>query len=202
MNTKTLIWVFKPANKVESEMVQRVAFTFGYAWSFPGGRNVHFTNVKYLLFIPENKCITCSNDESVVKRDACRVVTDMNEAVQYFTDPVTVKLMKMKEVVEVENLTAYDDGSVSAGEVPLDAGEFDGFVKKRNALLGRKPSMPVLSFDYKKEGPTTKRYKIDLISDEIEWFAGLDLNDNKQYKKFLRSKVIGPIMYLGMTESK
>jgi hypothetical protein len=73
MNQKTNKWAYKVKNEQDSEVVQRIAFSFGYSWS--GEKVVHHQESKYLIFNPdEGKELLYTTSPDSIDTRVCEIV--------------------------------------------------------------------------------------------------------------------------------
>lgn len=195
MNNKTSKWAFLPKSPVESETIQRIAFSFGYKWNISGNMISHVCE-RILCFNPSNKDITYSSSKQNVDDQVCLYCSSIEEALGYFKTPP--KILSSKET---SRGIVYSDGSVFVKGAALSSVEFDDLVEARKSVLGLTKKVPYISFSYKSESKAKKTLRrLFLLSETDDLISGLDVDDAKQFKHFRKDRISGDVVFLGFGE--
>ena len=160
MSETNIVWAYRVSSETESELLQRMAFSFGFKWLNHGmtpGVPIQLT-APYLVF-SNVFTLTYTFDERFIKGTRIPVVSTLSQALEFFKNPP---------------------------------------IRKKE---GRK--VPLVRFEYKKKGKESKSYLIELLEcpKGKRYIEGLDVNDNRQFKRFVYENMIGPIVFLGFSDN-
>lgn len=216
MNTKTNTWAALVGSPAISEVLQRLAFSFGYKW--PGYTSVEVVNTSYpvLFFNPDRKTIGFAFDTKSVDLMACKLCVTLDQVVELLKTPPD---MKEEWVKLCDGTTVYKDGSVLFGSGPRSAAvcstEMEEVIKARNKLMGKeekekekekekeeKKVLPVIQFRYSSPSSGERLRKLMVTDDQGDYYSGLDMDDANLYKKFRKDRVVGTVMFGGFAETK
>ncbi len=121
-----LPFVINTKNELESEMAQRIAFTFGYRWQ-RGGETPSHCDSKCLHFYPIDKRITYGYEYvSVGSSYNSHVIIGMDELVE---------CLKKPPGISVGVATIYKNRDVVIGGVRMTGEEFNTIVGERFKYL-------------------------------------------------------------------
>ena len=197
MNKTTSVWAYRSETRSNAELIQRIAFSFGYKWSLSDTPS--YLEARYFYFDPATKEITYGVDDGMVTERANRIAYTLKEAMELFKNPPEVEPSSLK----VGSITLFKDGTLRDGNGNLMKGEdFEKLVAERENFLGkRKPAMyPMISFEYKGECSTycTKR-RLVVIKSEESFVEGYELSGaQRNYKRFLFNRMHTLPVFLGL----
>ncbi len=195
MNKKTSKWAFLPKSPVESETVQRIAFSFRYEWTVSGNSISHVCE-RVLCFDPSYKSISYSSSKDNADDQVCLYCSSIEEALGYFKTPPKIVASQTTSRGAV-----FGDGSVDVDFSSLSSAEFDELVKARKSVLGSTKKVPYISFSYRSELKTKKTLRrLFLLSETDDLISGLDVDDAKQFKHFRKDRISGDVVFLGFGE--
>ena len=119
MNQRTNKWAYKIVSNEDSEMAQRIAFSFGYSWS--GKKQVQYENTQYLIFNPDDKEILWISTPENINKRVCEIVLSGDYALLQarFQNPP-------KNIVQLPDWIIYKDGTVRHidSELEIDPKQF------------------------------------------------------------------------------
>jgi hypothetical protein len=199
MNTNAINkWAVAVDRDYTSEAIQRIAFSFGYNWVNSGQQIMDF-ECKFLVFDPKEKVITHADNADFVKTAVNKIVYTINAVMDMFKNPPQEKLPFRHEVVVSKN------GDVNF-TIPLTllSKTFDELVGSRNKFIGKEEpaksdELPAVTFVYKAEAGANKRVRNILVQSVSDTYInGYDVSDSYQFKKFVRNKIVGDILFEGI----
>ncbi len=120
---------YRVKNATESEMVQRIAFSFGFEWAWRG-KEVAYTEVKWLCFEffgSTAKHIYYSSGDSGT--NGFKKIQTLDVLFE------TLKTPPVKESIEVGFARVFRTGAVKIGPSTLSPEEFDEIYKARKEFL-------------------------------------------------------------------
>lgn len=162
-----ILWAYKVNTVEESEIVQRMAFSFGYIWVEPGTefqKPIHLTE-PYLVF-SDRHTLTYSSTSKFLTELGIPVATTLTQAMEYFKNPPIEKKEEEKETKKEEKL-------------------------------------PLVRFSYaKKTGEQSYLIEVINYNQEKEYLEGLDVEADRQFKRFNFERIIGQIVFLGFSEKE
>lgn len=187
-------WAVRCQDSKFNEAIQRIAFSFGYAWNSIN-KTVQYSDARMLFFHPEDKVITYSYDNNTGL--ASVVVNTVSEAMDLFVNPPS-------NLKKAAGMTLNKDGSVLVEKLGVyTKNEFDEVVETRKTFLGdaKKETLPKVDFKYlTNKGHTDNN--IAVISMNNGNLEGYDLNDCNRIKTFSVIYIVGPIRFNGFWEKK
>jgi hypothetical protein len=208
MNPKTNTWAALVGSLAISEAIQRVAFSFGYKWpGYNSGEVVH-TVYPVLFFNPDLKTILFGFDTKTVDDKACKLCITFDQVIELFKTPPVVKKELWVKVCD-GTTTVHKDGFVLFGSGPrsvaVTSTEMEEVIEARNKLMGKeekKKVLPVIQFRYSSPSSGERLRKLMVTDDQVDFYSGLDMDDNNQFKKFRKNRVVGTVMFVGFSETK
>lgn len=212
MNTSNMFGI--KVTDLNAEIVQRLAFGFGYKWEHrrhqpeqapipcPCGDcsyDLLFDTKDKLImglwdFCPNGMWDFSSNDEDYSRipfaetKDACKIM-------ELFKNP-PVRILKIGDAIEITM-----DGSVKiVNPITLTDADFNNIVIDRNNFLGRNmvsgKMVPVVCFDYSTPKHGIKNRRIAVMEQTDAYLAGKDIDDENRFKKFLFERMITNPIYI------
>jgi hypothetical protein len=206
MNTNTSKWAVEigDGNANLSEAIQTIAFSYGFTWDGFARNNwgenvVDHTLARFLVFNPETKVITCRNFRKDVENECSQLVSKVEDVVNLFKSPPSVSV----SVKVGTDITVNKTGDVYMKTFVIGSELFEQIVSIRNKLLGKKNKFPVARFSYTSQNSGRKVRNVIVTDMNINngLLTGLDIDDNDKFKKFLTSKISGPVELRGFVES-
>lgn len=210
MNNNTTRWAVKVQSPSISEAIQRIAFSFEYQWQGDIGKPVvKNTHSTHLVFDPTTKKVFFIVEFTNVENHVCKIVETISEAIELFKTPPTCNL-QLGSNISVDKygkVTFYGYGTSRT----ISTAEFDNLVEKRNEFLGRKTipvptpqptKLPVVTFRYRSgsDHAVPKDRKVLVLRIEDGKLVGLDVNDGNAFKKFILSRFVGDIKFVGFVD--
>lgn len=196
MNENTLIWAYKPESPEDSEMIQRVAYTFGYTWKYSPVPS--YCTAPFICFNPIDMRITYGVNEESMRNAVKEIVTSSQKALDFLKNPP-----KEPEFLLVGDFKLYKDGSVEGStNGKMTTEEFDKLNRKRDEYLdrGNMTKYPLISFSYRKDDSDAYIYRqLLVVKADVHFVEGYELvGVNKVYKRFLYTKMEKAPVFLGM----
>jgi hypothetical protein len=200
MNPNTNKWAVEVATPNVSEAIQRIAFSYGYRWPVgpAEGEMVSHTNARFLMFTPDGNTIQWANYRQDVEAYVNQIVATFDKVVDLFKNPPQNKLKVGADILVSKN------GDVQAGVWTIHAELFDKLVAERAVFMGKepvKPKLPVAMFVYTSKSTGRKSRNVLVTKLEGDSLEGLDRDDRNRYKKFLISRVEGPVNFVGFADA-
>lgn len=165
MNKNTNIWAVKVGRPDLFEVVQRIAFSFGYGWSSLRDNKVVINkDVLFIYFNPVNKMMIPITRSTInVELDVCKICLSIEEVLDTLKNPPVVKVEKDEKQPQ---------------------------------------RLPAVQFIY--NSPSSgRRLRRVLVSDStLDYLTGLDVQDKNLFKRFSKSRIVGPMMFMGFSETK
>lgn len=152
MNTKTNLWSVKISSPERSEVVQRLAFTFGYCWPV-GEKTVQYTDKNFLVFYPNEKVMRHSNGIVIDHHnEVSHVVSTFDDVLKFLINPPDVPKTKRIDNGGINfDLEINTEGDVFCGYHRIPTKLFDTVVEERNKLIGienPKQKLHQVKFEY------------------------------------------------------
>jgi hypothetical protein len=181
-----------------SELIQRVAFSFGYQWPDVGytkNSQIKNTSCAYLVFDPNENEITylaMPLDIQWLEDHSYPCVSTYTEVLKMFKNPPLIVVDVLKTNFCNINKTGdifWKDGLFMSGVA------FDDLVKTRNEFLGRKPEkskLPYVSFSNKLTGKVEYAY---IVSQEFELIKYFNETDHTT-KQIDHKNIIGSMRFI------
>lgn len=208
-NSKSTEWAALVGSPAISEAVQRIAFTFGYRWITTHDK-VNHTDAPVLIFNSANKVISYESKSVGLSEKVCKVCVCLDEVIQTFQNPPT-EVSESRETLE-NGTTVFSDGSVlfrkyklSKETVALTSPDIDEMISVRNKLLGKeekKSVSPVVRFRYASPSSGQNLRKLMVLEDSVDSYSGLDMEDGNSFKRFRKDRIVGGVMFVGLSEVK
>lgn len=163
MNNKTNVWAVKLGRQNASEMVQRLAFSFGYEWVNPiQKQNVSNLSATVIYFSPTNKKMMPMFRHINIENDVCKVCLSLEDVLETLRNPPVVKVEETK-----------------------------------------KPSrLPAVQFNYNSPSSGRRLRKILVVDSTFDYVMGLDVQDGNLLKRFIKSRIVGPMTFMGFGETR
>jgi hypothetical protein len=193
MNNKTNLWAAIVGTATFSEVVQRVAFTFGYEWESVG-KEVTRTEHPVLVFDPNNKFITYYHDQRTVGSFVCKVCVTLDQVMDTCKNPPKVK--KEEKIGDVE---VFEDGSVLVGgKYSLSNNDVETVITARNRLMGKKQKLAAIQFSYDSPTSGQKLRRLAVTEDGGDVYSGLDMDNGNTFKRFRKDRIVGKVVFVGL----
>lgn len=192
MNKTVNKWAVEVGTPENSEVIQRLAFSFGYHWA-ANSTEVILTNTNFLIFEPKSKEITYWNSRDGVVLWVCQIVVEFDKALSLFKNPPN-------NIFEVGGFQITSTGDVIHAMETITSDVFEKVVAEREKMLGRKPE----------KAPKSKlpnvHFRCGTVSCQLlvqhvdkHGIEGIDLAD-RVYKTFKFTEITSPIYFDGLVE--
>lgn len=164
MNNNTNVWAVRLGRPNASEMVQRMAFSFGYEWANPTlKQTVSHKDAPVIYFRPTNKLMVPVSRPINIEADVCKICLTLEEVLVTLQDPPVVKVEEPK----------------------------------------RQPSrLPAVQFNYNSPSSGRRLRKILVTDSTLDYVMGLDVQDGNLFKRFSKSRIVGPMTFVGLSETR
>lgn len=195
MDKNTIRWAYHPVNYTQTEIFQRLAFSFGYKWRGKDDpQEVLNRSSSYLVIDPVSKEITHNMDLQSTESYVSKIVDTLDEALELFNTPPE-NSCKVGDFA-----TVYRNGDVTPFR-KWSSAEFDQVADARAKFICKETKtesrlFPRCSFTYTGHFSGQRIRNILVLEDTDRQIRGLDCDDSYTFKSFLKEKIKGTISFL------